>query len=358
MLFFFVAFLVLIYQEYLYNELKELGYDLFDINDKFYQDICTQYTTKNNTDILLSDRINYYYNNEQTQCQSGCIFSDYLFETQKLKCECNITKTQINNENKINDDGLKSLYKSFYDVLKYSNYKVLKCYRLAFVLNNFYKNIGTILVSVYFIIYSILFIIYFLNEKDKLKIDIVKIMYDDDQKKINNNTPVIIHQNPEAIISSSPLNDTQNKTIKRHRRRTKSKKSKTKTTVLYPPKKKTIPRIGTKKSSKKESFSLNQLLGTINDIKEKKDIIKTPIELNNSEKTENYDNFELNNMEYDMALKSDKRTFIQIYWSILRREHLIIFTFFIRNDHNLINIKYIRFIFLLCTDMALNLFFC
>ena len=25
----------------LYEELKELGYNLFDINDKFYQDICT-----------------------------------------------------------------------------------------------------------------------------------------------------------------------------------------------------------------------------------------------------------------------------------------------------------------------------
>ena len=30
-----------------------------------------------------------------------------------------------------------------------------------------------------------------------------------------------------------------------------------------------------------------------------------------------------------MALKLDKRTFIQIYWSILRREHLIFFILFI-----------------------------
>jgi len=59
-----------------------------------------------------------------------------------------------------------------------------------------------------------------------------------------------------------------------------------------------------------------------------------------------------------MALKLDKRTFIQIYWPILRREHLIFFTFFIRNNHNLISIKYVRYNFLLCTDMALNLFFC
>ena len=62
-------------------------------------------------------------------------------------------------------------------------------------------------------------------------------------------------------------------------------------------------------------------------------------------------------MEYQAALETDKRSFINIYWSILEREHLIIFTFFIRNDHNLIYIKFTRFIFLVCTDMALNVFF-
>ena len=62
-------------------------------------------------------------------------------------------------------------------------------------------------------------------------------------------------------------------------------------------------------------------------------------------------------MNYDSALQLDKRNFIEMYWSILKREHLIIFTFFIRNDHNLIPIKFSRFIFSVCTDMALNVFF-
>ena len=39
---------------------------MFDINDRFYQDICTPYKTEDNTDILLSDRIDYIYNNEDT----------------------------------------------------------------------------------------------------------------------------------------------------------------------------------------------------------------------------------------------------------------------------------------------------
>ena len=75
------------------------------------------------------------------------------------------------------------------------------------------------------------------------------------------------------------------------------------------------------------------------------------------EKEEKLDEFELNNLEYQKAKTLDERTFFEIYWSIIKREHLIIFTFFIRNDHNIVFIKFSRFIFLVCTDMALNVFF-
>ena len=78
--------------------------------------------------------------------------------------------------------------------------------------------------------------------------------------------------------------------------------------------------------------------------------------LNQKEK-EKLDDYELNNLEYDLALKLDKRNFLQIYWSLLKREHLVIFTFITREDHNIMFIKYSRFIFLLCTDMAMNVFF-
>ena len=72
----------------LHYELKEMGYNLFDINSQFYQDICTPYKSSEGTDVLLSDRVNYFYNNEETTCQSNCKFSDYLIEEQYLKCDC------------------------------------------------------------------------------------------------------------------------------------------------------------------------------------------------------------------------------------------------------------------------------
>ena len=69
------------------------------------------------------------------------------------------------------------------------------------------------------------------------------------------------------------------------------------------------------------------------------------------------DNFELNNLEYEEALMYDKRNFLEIYWSILKRDQLIIFTFLIHNDYNLYYVKFARFFFLLSTDMAMNVFF-
>ena len=78
-------------------------------------------------------------------------------------------------------------------------------------------------------------------------------------------------------------------------------------------------------------------------------------EFNNNKKK--LDNYELNNLEYDSARKYDKRNFINIYWSLLKREHMVIFTFITRDDHNITFVKYSRFFFLLCTDMAMNVFF-
>ena len=42
---------------------------------------------------------------------------------------------------------------------------------------------------------------------------------------------------------------------------------------------------------------------------------------------------------------------------MIKREHLIIFTFFNCNDYNLLSLKLTRFIFLIIGDIALNSFF-
>ena len=100
-----------------------------------------------------------------------------------------------------------------------------------------------------------------------------------------------------------------------------------------------------------------------NDIKEDKLMKSFTINNKNNNKKEQlkqhekYDDYELNYLEYQLALEFDNREFYRVYWSLLKREHLIIFTFFSWNDYNIFSIKLSKIFFLICTDMALNVFF-
>ena len=99
------------------------------------------------------------------------------------------------------------------------------------------------------------------------------------------------------------------------------------------------------KKGKKKSKDIQSELH----LKEKKE------EDNNNNKI--LDDFELNDLSYEEAIIYDQRNFFQIYLSLLKREHRILFTFFVCHDYNLIFIKLSRFIFLLATDIAMNVFF-
>ena len=93
---------------------------------------------------------------------------------------------------------------------------------------------------------------------------------------------------------------------------------------------------------------------SIKEIKNNFNVNEKGIEILKLEKLSDY---ELNDLEYEEAIKLDKRTFVQIYFAIMKREHIILFTFFSCKDYNLLYIKLARFIFLISTDIALNVFF-
>jgi hypothetical protein len=163
----------------LYNNLKESGYDLFNENDSFYKDICTPYKSENDTDVLLSDRKNDYFgnNNNETTCQSNCKYSDYSSETHFLKCECSIISNDIDTEEPEQFTETK-IFESFYEVLKYSNYKVLKCYKLVFNLDILKKNFGSIIIMIAFLVYITCLFVFIFKNISPLRIEIHKNLND------------------------------------------------------------------------------------------------------------------------------------------------------------------------------------
>ena len=136
--------------------MEEQGYNIFDINDPFYRDFCTPYKSSKKTDVLLSDRVEHIYNNEDAQCQDGCKFSNYIVGTKYINCTCDADIQEEEEEmevKKIDKMDAKTFGQSFYYVLKYSNYKILKCYKLVFVKDVFKKNKGGIIIFILFILY-------------------------------------------------------------------------------------------------------------------------------------------------------------------------------------------------------------
>ena len=71
----------------------------------------------------------------------------------------------------------------------------------------------------------------------------------------------------------------------------------------------------------------------------------------------NLTDYELNDLEYIDAIELDHREFLNIYWYLLKREHIIFFTFFSNNDYNLFSIKLSKLFLSICSDMAFNIFF-
>ena len=358
----------------LHDELKNLGYDIFDPNSAFYKDICIVFKSSDGTDVPLSERVNNFFQNAGTQCQTGCHFSEYSVETQNLKCECT-AESGINTEKAVEivkEVDTKTIIQSFYEVLKYSNYKILKCYKLPFSINIFRGNKGNYISLAYFVAYLTISIIYLVRKKDVLKEDLSKLVCKNLDEKPKMEMPsgvsgdkLGIPNNPNNLRLETGgktsdrnlkiLNDISNKLeelnkntliLKKNIRR-KSTRSK----IIFdnPPKKnlRIIYNFNNKNKLEEKSKEKNES----NNIKE-----KSPQNIINDDK-KILDNYELNNLEYEEALKLDKRNFIEIYWSLLKRQHPILFTFVARNDHNNLLIKFSRFIFSLCTDMALNAFF-
>ncbi len=66
---------------------------------------------------------------------------------------------------------------------------------------------------------------------------------------------------------------------------------------------------------------------------------------------------ELNSLDYQKAVIIDKRTYIQYYLSLIKKKHLIIFTFYPTLDYNLMTIKICLFLVSFSLYIVINAFF-
>ena len=164
----------------LYNSLKESGYNLFNKNDSFYNDVCSLYTSQNGTDMTLTDRKNeiFFNSGNISLCQTGCELKEFNSLTKYIKCDC---QPQINEIEAIlgssDEKFIIEMFKdSIFTSIKNSNLLVLKCYKLAFDTSTLLKNYGRIFMTAIIALSLIFFLITIFIEFKKFDSFLITIL--------------------------------------------------------------------------------------------------------------------------------------------------------------------------------------
>ena len=197
----------------LIKHIKEQGYDIFNINDTFYTEICSPYRSVNNTDVILRDRRIDFYDSNMTLCEDTCQYISFDVTTFKVNCKCNI-KTKINLDTNIIKFSAEILFKKFYDLGNYTNYKVLKCYDLVFDLYEIKHNIGSYALLSILFLFILLMILNFITQRRQFEQILGNII------SLNLATDKILNKNKGIIVL--------NKIKKRNKKNKKVSFSKTK----------------------------------------------------------------------------------------------------------------------------------
>ena len=358
----------------LYPKLNELGYDLNNPNDNFYNDICCPFTPENKTDILLYDRKMNYYKNT-TFCEEGCTYKEYDYTERKVKCEC-IIKTEFDKDIDNIQFYSNLVLNTFFKIDHFSNIKVLKCYKLVFSKLGQEKNYGSCIFLFILAVYIILMIFFYLNFKS----EVLSIFNTIIEKKYKNpvSAPIKNKYNRKTkkhgscMIPKSKINElvsgkiVSNDSLKIHIKNLKSKFDKLNFKIKKERKNsinnssKEIFNSKNKSSTFSVSdkiFKFNNKMSTLkNDIANHKSKNKNKVKKINS-LLYKFSNDELNSLKYEDAIEFDKRTYIEYYMSLIRQKQLIIFSFFNKNDYNLFSIKLSLFLFSFSLYFTVNTLF-
>ena len=284
----------------------------YNSSNDYYNNICYRYTSNYKTDITLKDRRNEYINYNMSLCEYNCKYINYDYNIKKVLCECFIKiNFPLISEIEINKD---KLLRNFKDIKNILNLNVIKCYKEVFTKEGLIYNIGNYIMSTIILLTFILSVLFKIKGYTNIKNLIFAFIK-------NKNTKVL-----DKKKKNNPPK--RRKRINMH--------------IM-----KTNDELKTKSGRNSRSFIIKKNKYT----KKKKDI-------NNILKNKIYYNdYELNTLSYQKALKIDKRTYFQYYFSLLKMKHILISTFYTNTDYNSKIIKIIIFLFSFALYLTINALF-
>ena len=311
--------------------------DKYDPYSKYYNDICSRATSDSGTDINLHDRKNEFINNNMSLCEENCKLINYNYTSKKAKCSCDI-KLEIPEKYDIKfnkDDFLKS----FTDIKNIINLNIMKCYRIILKIRDLRNNYGCLIISSILFFYFITLIIFCCCSFNKLKREIKQIILE-----LNGSGPLQM-KNYQKIQIKKEINKNKRKKIENHLNKSKnqndSRNKRQNKKLIY-------------QSIKTKSYGY--LLSSMSQVKESTKNFKYKINLSNKNALKLND-FEINSLAYEEALLLDKRGYFECYFSLLKNNHPLIFSFIPINDYNVLIIKMFLFFYSFGLDLTINTLF-
>ena len=135
------------------QQMKEEGFDVFNREDQFFNDICVPYSV-DNADVSLKDRVNDFYQNVSF-CDDGCVYEGVDYDTNRVKCKClsSLTEQSIEKSQSV----LQELYAN-------TNLPLFTCYKEVFTSKVYMNNIGFYFHSSILFIELLLIVVFFCSK--------------------------------------------------------------------------------------------------------------------------------------------------------------------------------------------------
>jgi hypothetical protein len=328
--------------------MADSGLDLFDPTCPFYNDLCTHYPDILGKDIPLEKRILAYYPDIEL-CEDNCDLAFVFLNNKTAKCECPIS----GEGGKLDKLKENSLYKNelgYFEELFYStNINVIKCYKDLFKQEYFVKCYGGFIILGLIFIQIMCTLIYCTKSRFHLK----KYFFNITNKYLNylkNKNPMKnIGQKPQMIkggdigkiskICIPPRKSVkapsgvdifvkkQNKPNNINQKNQKGiipfDNSTDKITMNNSTNQRRKPKLNTFKK-RQTNFGINhKLSGKQSDSDNLMNNISDELDI----KIEEFLKTDLEDMDYDDAIRRDKRTFCVYYGEKIQSEQMILNTF-------------------------------
>ena len=322
----------------LQKSLMEQGINIFDINDPYYKDICYDFENPKKKDMALKDRIKETYVDVDL-CDYGCINTGIDIKNNVATCDCKFN--EVTNNDFIKDNAaLDYLVGEFFDIINSSNILVLKCYKN--LIKYFTRSIGGMLVLSILILNIIFTSTFFCYELIRMKRYIFNMT-----EKFSS----FISNYPQLVKFGPPRKDKKNKTqkIKDNKNVRKQNKKTSSVTINFISNSKLQNQLNSNdlivfKNKKNSNANILEDEKNKPEIKEKQN---TNNEINEGKKLKKYFKEYLStspdDMEFDEAIKFDKRSFCSYFCDCVESKQSLAYTFISSDPINTRMIKLILF---------------